>query len=106
MDTFFATRSPDIGPIDPDWTIDALVEWLSDDARQHDPALRLPLARIEAELTGARWTGSPSTVALIRSIADAVIGDPTIRDIRIRDLACAAPEPTDSSSPEQLLQLA
>lgn len=105
MDTFFATRSPDIGPIDPDWTIDALVEWLSDDARQHDPALRLPLARIEAELTGARWTGSPSTVALIRSIVDAVIGDPTIRDIRIRDLGYAA-EPTDSSSPEQLLQLA
>lgn len=106
MDTFFATESPDIGPIDPDWTIDVLVEWLSDDSRQHDPALRRPLARIDAELTGARWAGSPSTVALIRSIADAAIGDPAIRRIRIRDLAGSDATPTHPSSPEQLLQLA
>ncbi|WP_341947410.1 hypothetical protein [Microbacterium sp. LWH11-1.2] len=106
MDTFFASTSPDLGPIDPDWTIGALVEWLSEDSRQHDPALRGPLARIDAELAGARWTHSPSTVALIRSIADAVIGDPAIRRIRIRDLGSPDPTSTSTSTPERLLQLA
>ncbi len=61
-----------LAPIQPDWTIAELVARLTDDARQHDPALRHPLALVEAAVTGARWTGEPSTVALIRSLAAAV----------------------------------
>lgn len=45
-----------------------LVEWLSDDSRQHDPALQHPLSLIEAALTGEQWSRTPSTVALIRSL--------------------------------------
>lgn len=64
----------DLGPIDPDWTIGELLAWLEDDARTHDPALREPLARIEAAVTGTPWPTAPSpvapsTVALIRSLA-------------------------------------
>ncbi len=68
MDTPLTTLSSDLEPIDPNWTIAELVEWLSDDARQHDPALQQPLALIEAALTGSAWSRSPSTVALIRSL--------------------------------------
>lgn len=64
----------DLGPIHRDWTIGELLAWLQDDARTHDPALREPLARIEAAVTGTPWqtassTVAPSTVALIRSLA-------------------------------------
>ncbi|CAH0248686.1 hypothetical protein SRABI76_03186 [Microbacterium oxydans] len=86
MDTLTATRTSDHGPIDTDWTIDDLIQWLSDDAGQHDEALRRPLARIEALLTGTTWSGTPSTVALIRSITDAVRRDPALRRIRIGEL--------------------
>lgn len=61
----------DLGPIQRDWTIGELLAWLQDDARTHDPALREPLARIEAAVTGTPWPSSPSTVALIRSLAAA-----------------------------------
>ncbi|WP_226531061.1 hypothetical protein [Microbacterium paraoxydans] len=61
--------SQELGPISPDWTIDDLVVWLADDARQHDPALRPPLAAIETALSGESWTRAPATVALIRSLA-------------------------------------
>lgn len=61
----------DLGPIQQDWTIGELLAWLQDDARTHDPALREPLARIEAAVTGTPWPSSPSTVALIRSLAAA-----------------------------------
>ncbi|KYJ97376.1 hypothetical protein [Microbacterium sp. CH1] len=59
----------DLGPIQRDWTIGELLAWLQDDARTHDPALREPLSRIEAAVTGTPWPSSPSTVALIRSLA-------------------------------------
>ncbi|MFJ6532802.1 hypothetical protein [Microbacterium sp. NPDC091662] len=68
MDTSLTTFATDLGPIDPNWTIAELVEWLCDDARQHDPALQRPLAVIEAALTGSAWSRTPSTVALIRSL--------------------------------------
>lgn len=71
MDLFTATESSVLGPIRPNWTIIELVEWLSDDTRQHDPALRHPLALIEAAVTGAQWSGEPSTIALVRSLAAA-----------------------------------
>lgn len=61
----------DLGPIDRDWTIGELLSWLEDDARTHDPALREPLALIEAAVTGTPWPTTPSTVALIRSLAAA-----------------------------------
>lgn len=64
----------DLGPIQQDWTIGELLAWLEDETRTHDPALREPLARIEAAVTGTPWptapsTVAPSTVALIRSLA-------------------------------------
>lgn len=74
MDKPLTTLAADLGPIDPDWTITELIEWLSDDARQHDPALQHPLALIEAALTGERWSRTPSTVALIRSLVLAARG--------------------------------
>ncbi|MGO4488794.1 hypothetical protein [Microbacterium sp. 2RAF4] len=86
MDTTGATRTSDSGPIVSDWTIAQLLEWLSDDAHQHDVTLQHPLARIEARITGAHWARTPSTVALIRSIAVAVRDDPALRTIRIREL--------------------
>jgi hypothetical protein len=86
MDTLTATRTSDHGPIDPDWTIGDLLHRLSDDARQHDPALRHPLASVEASLTDTAWARTPSTIALIRSISDAVRRDPSLRRIRIREL--------------------
>ncbi|RUQ03281.1 hypothetical protein D8M34_16840 [Microbacterium sp. HSID17254] len=61
----------DLGPIQQDWTIGELLAWLQDDSRTHDPALREPLARIEAAVTGTPWPSSPSTAALIRSLAAA-----------------------------------
>jgi hypothetical protein len=72
MSTPTTTLASNLGPINPDWTIAELVEWLSDDSRQHDPALQHPLAVIEAAMTGEQWSRTPSTVALIRSIAAAV----------------------------------
>lgn len=72
------TLIPDLGPISRDWTIAELITWLSDDdARQHDPALRHPLSLIEAALTGAPWSRTPSTVALVRSLALAAPGHAT-----------------------------
>ena len=68
MDKPFATLAADLGPIDPNWTIVELIEWLSDDSRQHDSALQHPLALIEGALTGEEWVRPPSTVALIRSL--------------------------------------
>ncbi|MEV8172655.1 hypothetical protein [Microbacterium sp. NPDC077486] len=59
----------DLGPIDRDWTMGELLDWLGDDARTHDPTLRQPLALIEAVVTGTPWQTTPSTVALTRSLA-------------------------------------
>lgn len=68
MDKSFATSAVYHGPIAPNWTLSELVAWLSDDSRQHDPELQRPLALIEAALTGAGWSRTPSTVSLIRSL--------------------------------------
>ncbi|TCJ22380.1 hypothetical protein E0W80_14100 [Microbacterium sp. PI-1] len=98
----FATSPSSDGPINPDWTITQLLEWLRDDARQHDVALQHPLARIEALTTGARWARTPSTVALIRSIAAAVHDDPTRGSLRIGELS---PQ-QEPGVPERIPQLA
>jgi hypothetical protein len=75
MDEKMTTLMQDLGPISPDWTIAELITWLSDDdARPHDPALRHPLSLIEAALTGAPWSRTPSTVALVRSLTLAAPG--------------------------------
>ncbi|WP_447948590.1 hypothetical protein [Microbacterium maritypicum] len=91
MNTHLASRPADTGPINPDWTIAQLLEWLSDDVRQHDVMLQHPLARIEALMTGARWVRTPSTVALIRSIAAAVRDEPVRGSIRISELSPQQP---------------
>ncbi len=69
MNTPLTTLDQDLGPIDPNWTITELVAWLSEDSRQHDPALQRPLALIDAALTGEPWARTPSTIVLIRSLA-------------------------------------
>lgn len=86
-----ATRSPaalptDLAPLDPAWTVADLLIWLADDVRMHDPALRHPLSLVDLALTGATWTGAPSTVALIRSIAEAVRRTPAAGSIRLERL--------------------
>jgi hypothetical protein len=83
MTTPITMEPQDLEPISPEWTIRELVEWLSEDSRQHDPALRRPLMLIETALTGATWKGEPSTVALIRSLAAAVH---TQGALRVRDV--------------------
>jgi hypothetical protein len=75
-----------LAPIIPDWTIRDLLEWLGDDARANDDALRRPLAIIEAALTGSPWTREPSAVALTRSIASTVQASPRLRNMRLDDL--------------------
>jgi hypothetical protein len=105
MDTSSGTDQPTLGPIKPDWTIAELIEWLSDDVRQHDRALQHPLTRIEAAVTGSRWGGTPSTIALIRSLVDAVRADPALRAVRIRTLHRQEPQET-SALPERIPQLA
>lgn len=87
MDTVTTRTGMLLDPIDPEWTIAQLLDWLGDDSRQHDDALRHRLAVIEAALTGAPWSATPSTVALIRSIADAARRTPSFRRIRISSLA-------------------
>lgn len=87
MDTRIASTPSNPGPIDLDWTIGQLLEWLSDDIRQHEVTLQHPLARIEAQMTGAHWARTPSTVALIRSIAAAVRNAPARASIRISELS-------------------
>lgn len=87
MNTHLGSRPAETGPINPDWTIAQLLEWLSDDVRQHDVMLQHPLARIEALMTGARWARTPSTVALIRSIAAAVRDEPVRGSIRVSELS-------------------
>ncbi len=69
-----------------EWTVADLLDWLSDDARTHDPALRHPLSLVEHALTGMAWAGAPSTVALIRSIAEAVRLSPALRSVRLARL--------------------
>lgn len=89
------TSTIDLEPISPDWTIAELVDWLADDSRQHDVALRRPLSLIESAVTGSTWAHEPSTVALIRSLASVVrrhgalrIGDlPGFRPRSARPLA-------------------
>lgn len=71
MTALTTTQTVNLGPISSDWTIGELLQWLEDDARTHDRALREPLARVEAAVTGAPWQAAPSTVALVRSLAEA-----------------------------------
>lgn len=66
-----ATEQSVLAPIDSDWTITELVEWLADDSRQHDASLQHPLALIDRAVTGETWSGTPSTVALVRSLTAA-----------------------------------
>lgn len=77
----------------PDWTIDELLEWLSDDDRLDDPLgseAHAALARIEAaasRLLGASpCTGRTSGVALVRSIASLCTESPMLRSLELRTL--------------------
>lgn len=73
-------------PFDPGATLDEVLHLLSDDARQHDPALRHPLLAIEQALTGRPWHDTPSTIALIRSIADVARCTPAARSATLAEL--------------------
>lgn len=80
-----------------------MIEWLGEDSRQHEAALWHPLAVVEAGLTGSRWSGAPSTVALIRSIVGAVRVAPDLGTIRIGSLARSTH--TESSAPAPYVSL-
>lgn len=103
MDQSLTTVTEDRGPIspewtttelatsptpllDPTWTVAELLDWLSEDSRTHAPELTHPLAVIEHALTGSVWKGDPSTVAVIRSIADHVRRAPAALSVRLEEL--------------------
>ncbi|WP_052748674.1 hypothetical protein [Microbacterium sp. Ag1] len=60
------------------------------------------LPAIEALITGAHWARTPSTVALIRSIAVAVGDDPVLRTTRIRDIEPEQAPPMSERIPQLL----
>ncbi|PRB12512.1 hypothetical protein [Microbacterium sp. MYb62] len=109
MDKPLTTLATDLGPIDPYWTIAELIEWLSDDSRQHDPALQFPLALIESALTGEQWSRTPSTVALIRSLTlaaphrpDSVIADVLLPvAVPAAHLVSGRPKPRAEGKPQR-----
>lgn len=103
MSTQSTTVDQLLAPILPDWTIRDLLDWLSDDARAHDPALRDPLMLIDAVLTGTPWSREPSTVALIRSIASTVQTSPHRRNMRLDDLL-PRPRGIENASPDAELE--
>ena len=86
MTTPFTTLDDVLAPILPDWTIRDLLEWLSNDTRTLDDALRGPLMIVEAALTGSPWTHEPSAAALTRSIVSTVQASPRLRNMRLDDL--------------------
>ncbi|WP_217180663.1 hypothetical protein [Streptomyces sp. AC495_CC817] len=86
IDATAGPRPRTLDPFDPDSTVDDLLRFLADDSRQHDPALRPPLLAIERALTGHPWRGAPSTVAVIRSIADAARRTPALRGATLSSL--------------------
>ena len=70
-------------PIDLDWTLAALLEWIgADDRRCHDARLRDLLEAIDP--------GAPvrsfGVVVLVRSLAARVVAEPTLGARRIRDV--------------------
>lgn len=102
MDTAITTEQLDLGPIDPNWTIEQLLDHLTDDSALGDPALAPVLRRVEAAVTGVDWTRTPSVVALVRSLALAVGAAPELRPRTLADLlrtASPATRPAAAATP-------
>ncbi|MCT1476891.1 hypothetical protein [Microbacterium sp. p3-SID336] len=102
MDTAITTELLDLGPIDTNWTIEQLLDHLTDDSAVGDPALAPALRQVEAAVTAVDWTRTPSVVALIRSLALAVAADPELRPRTLADLlrtASPATRPAAAATP-------
>lgn len=104
MTTPRASIWPISSPIEPEWTISQLLDYLSEDAHldgaglasaglgagRPDADLRSSLMRIEAaasELVGApAWRGEPSAIALVRSLAALRLRAPALGALWIGEL--------------------
>lgn len=78
-------------PIQPDWTIEALLTWIaSEDERCHDDGLRPMLRALTrsgedaASVTSA--APAPATVALVRDLAARVAAQPSLRALTIEEM--------------------
>lgn len=94
MKPHLAPNVPFRGPIDPNWTIEELLLRLAEEDAPVDE-LRPELLRIEAAMSaaagGPRWSdsagaGTPTVVALTRSIALLHRAAPALRAMRLGEL--------------------
>lgn len=77
-------------PVDANWTIGGLLEWIAaDDDRCHDDGLRMLLLPLDRALTGDEPT-TAGTVALVRALAREVREQPLLGKARISDVAGSA----------------
>lgn len=80
---------PLFGPIDPDWTLAELLDWLADDDSRSEEEHRI-LARIEAAASTAAgappWAGAPGAVALVRSLDALRRALPALGSVRLGEL--------------------
>lgn len=93
------TTTPLGAPIPANWTMTALLARLSDDQMLDDRDLLLPLAALEAAVTGSTWTRPPAVVALVRSLAAAVAAEPALRDRTVAELLANADHVGSASAP-------
>ena len=81
-------------PIDLEWTVSELLDWIgADDARCHDERLDGLLNAVERAL-GSDADRARSTVFLVRSIVARVSAEPALRDLRLDEL-CDTPQNRD-----------
>lgn len=93
-------KSPLLGPLSGDWTIEDLLDWFAeDDARLSDATLRQPLLALEEALadspraltpnppaSGVRASHGPAIVSLVRSIALRTRAVPALRALTLDEL--------------------
>lgn len=79
MTRFESPESVFVSPLGADWTIAQLLEWIgADDARCHDVRLRGILDAIDLALHPDRRVEAAGVVALVRSVAMRVAGEPGV----------------------------
>lgn len=100
MTSHFAPESPFAAPIDQNWTIAELLDRLAQDEQSWE-SLGPELARIEAaasDLAGrAVWSRTPSTVALVRSLAGLCRTAPGVRGLSVGRLLATELSPRADS---------
>lgn len=79
---------PFFGPLAPDWTIDALLEWIgADDARCHEERLRPVLDAATRPLGSSSTPLRGAVVAGVRVLASRVAAEPTLGERTLGALA-------------------